>query len=290
VTATISTDNLVPLPRKSEPLHPDLVPHLVPNRFGGMMIHHPLIIDLCVDPEYCSRINRTYLYKRKAEQEYLRDHEWSRYIYLIERPYRVDALIRCRELGLRGREYWEELGAVWTDSNNIWQNRAKWRKLWYVPDEGREFVMEEEERAYFAALPDEIRVYRGCRRKNDRGWSWTTDREVAEWFADRTSARNRGSYVLTGIVKRSDILTLTCRGIASEQEIVSDRVRVARIERAKPERARPYAERLIQSKQAFTRTSNAPCGQAAPVGNNFPDGRCDDGNKRESSSTEDPLR
>jgi hypothetical protein len=63
-------------------------------------------------------------------------------------------------------------------------------------------------------------------------------------------------------VKRSDVITLTYGdGIASEREIVSDRVRVLRIERANPERAKPYAERLSRSwKQTFT-PSDTSCSE-----------------------------
>ena len=100
----------------------------------------------------------------------------SHNVWLFERPYRVDALIRCREAGLSGRKYWEELALWWKDSENIFQNKAKWRKLWRAPDKG-EYAMEENDRSDFASLPEQIAVYRGCRRKDDRGWSWTIDRE-----------------------------------------------------------------------------------------------------------------
>ena len=210
------------LPKRDEPLHADLVPYVYNNKLGPW-ISHPLIVGPAM-PGYFYLTNRNYLAKRKAEKEYLRNHAWTNYVFLYERPYRVNALMRCRDAGLRGREYWEQLRAWWKDSNNIYQNRANWRRLWGVPDEGREYVMEENERSYLAKLPEEITVYRGCRRKNDRGLSWTTDRNVAEWFANRFAFRNkRPGYVFTGTVKHNEILAaFTHDGIASEEEIVSD--------------------------------------------------------------------
>jgi hypothetical protein len=53
-------------------------------------------------------------------------------------------------------------------------------------------------------------------------------RSRAEFFADRSRAKGtRPGYVLTGIVKRSVVLTLSFHdGVAPEKEIVSDRVRI----------------------------------------------------------------
>jgi hypothetical protein len=30
----------------------------------------------------------------------------------------------------RGREYWEMVSHVWSDSENIWQHRRAWRQVW----------------------------------------------------------------------------------------------------------------------------------------------------------------
>jgi hypothetical protein len=113
--------------------------------------------------------------------------------------------------------------------------------------------MEENERSYLAKLPEEITVYRGCRRKNDCGLSWTTDREVAEWFANRFAFRNKlPGYVFTGTVKHNEILAaFTDDGIASEEEIVSDCVHIVRVEQASSERAALYQEQVSQAHKEF---------------------------------------
>ncbi len=46
--------------------------------------------------------------------------------------------------------------------------------------------MEADERRALAALPDPVPVFRGYARDGcERGLSWTTERERAEWFAHR---------------------------------------------------------------------------------------------------------
>jgi hypothetical protein len=44
--------------------------------------------------------------------------DWCTYIWLHERPYRVEAL-QDIAFNLRGREYWEMVSHVWSDSENI---------------------------------------------------------------------------------------------------------------------------------------------------------------------------
>jgi hypothetical protein len=78
--------------------------------------------------------------------------------------------------------------------------------------------------------------------------SWTIDREVAEWFANRFPARSK--YVLTGILKRSDILAVfTSDSDTSENEVVSDRVRIVRVEKASAKRAAAYTAKKQDSLQ-----------------------------------------
>jgi hypothetical protein len=230
-----------------EPLHPDLEAH-----YDGDLVHHPLLIGPYQPGDY-HRANRSYLAKRECAERALRDRNWWQYVFTHERPYRVHALLRCRKAGLRGREYWEQLGECWIDSENIRQNRRQWQRLWHVDDDGRKCAMDERARAHLASLPEQIEVYRGCRRRNDAGWSWTTDRDVAEWFACRFPGQRPG-YVFTGIVQRSDIWMLSYSDDqsdrASEREIASDRVRVVRIERADPERAKAVIERREAGRKA----------------------------------------
>jgi hypothetical protein len=52
-------------------------------------------------------------------------------------------------------------------------------------------LLEPDERAFYAALPDLVSVWRGCEECRERGISWTLDRAVAEGFAQGKRCRNR---------------------------------------------------------------------------------------------------
>jgi len=68
--------------------------------------------------------------------------------------------------------------------------------------------MKPEDKSFFDALPEWVPVYRGTRRpsNNMNGISWTTDRDMAEWFARRYDGVDEGHGVLlSGRVRRSNI-------------------------------------------------------------------------------------
>ena len=221
-------------------LHPDLLPYYHDDGW----VHHPLLIG-SYSPDWYKFANESYLTKRDIAEKALRDRNWWQYVFIYERPYRLDALRRCRRAGLCGREYWEQLGMCWRDSENIRQNLPEWRMLWRADDEGRDYATEEEARPHLAALPEQVEIYRGCCRKSDRGLAWTSDRDVAEWFARRNfHLFGRGQpYVLTGFVRRGNVLALD---LGLEREIVSDRVRVTSIDIGNPEGAERYQRRRRQ--------------------------------------------
>jgi len=54
-------------------------------------------------------------------------------------------------------------------------------------------------------LPDEFAVFRGCHSFNEQGFSWTTDREVAERFALRM-AIDKEYILLQGMVRKTDVI------------------------------------------------------------------------------------
>ncbi len=88
-----------------ETLHTDLVPHA----FNGM-VHHPLVIaSLTRD---ASSINRTYREKLDSVKKAEADGDWSKYVFLHERPYRLDALLSATKRGLKKKppEFWSLVG------------------------------------------------------------------------------------------------------------------------------------------------------------------------------------
>lgn len=203
---------LLDLLTRDEPLHPDLEECLVMTGFGRM-VHHPLVIEHAPRP---ALVNVRYEAKRQALLEAMREGEWSRVIWLHERPYRLDAFMQIED-DLDDDEYWSLLADIWIDSENIWQNTDQWRQLFESRRSGS--PMTDEEEAALAAMPDPIPVYRGgVEDANEYGLSWTTDRERAEWFAVRMTADDEVGVVLEGMVAKKDVAAyFTGRG---ENEIV----------------------------------------------------------------------
>jgi hypothetical protein len=87
----INEIDLNELIQREEPLLRELE-YYVQSGPLGPMVHHPLIIETFYRPGYCGLINASYSHKKQRAEEFLRDKKWRSYIYLVERPYRLDAL------------------------------------------------------------------------------------------------------------------------------------------------------------------------------------------------------
>jgi hypothetical protein len=198
-----------------EELDPELQACIV-DTAAGPMIGHPLVHTFLTP--LAGMHNRQLAARKKLRDEALAERDWFVLLHLVhENPYRVDAFAKYMDR-MTDREYWEQLGGIWTQSENIWQNRDQWKKLLTSDRPERQFIMSEDERKAFAALPDEFNVYRGGHsRRNVRGLSWTLDSERAEWFANRLLLGGQ-PVLLSGWVAKSDVIAhFLDRG---EQEIV----------------------------------------------------------------------
>jgi hypothetical protein len=198
-------------------LLPELRGYLV-NTPAGTMVQHPFAHTfLYSEPE---SINNTYLAKVRDANRAFRKGNWTSYVFIHEKPYRLPALLEAIEWGLTGKEYWELVGQVWVNSENIHQYAREWRDVWSAEDLDRGAIMDEEEQKTFAALPDIVTVYRGTLYPKARiKLSWTLDQERAEWFARRFY---RNGHVLMGEVRKEDIKAC----FSGEAEVVALRVRV----------------------------------------------------------------
>ena len=194
---------------RDTPLVPELEQYLEDTgNFIGMVLKHPLVFQV---PFHSAALaNRQLEYKRKALHKALADEKWMTAVWIHERPYRILVLQEFAE-DMDDHIFWEVLGAIWTDSENIWQNDAEWRELWASDRPGREFSMDEDDRAALQDLPDTITVYRGCiAEENEDGLSWTTEERVATFFAKRfAELRNGEALVLCGEVSKEDVLAYT---------------------------------------------------------------------------------
>jgi len=188
----------------------------------GPSIKHPLFFWIApITPEVTDLINASFAQKRASADEALAKKNWGKYIYLHERPYRIDAFEDVMD-EMTDQEYWSRLSDIWVDSENIGAQPSRWRELLLSDRGSRESFMNENERAELAKLPQKFTVYRGY-SENDQeefGMSWSTDAEVAEWFA-RRFARDDEKIIMESLeISKDEVFAYVTR--RGEDEIILD--------------------------------------------------------------------
>jgi len=133
---------------------------------------------------------------------------------------------------MRGEHWWTLLGEAWTCCDNISRytcSRYGINPLDWAKRADLDLMMDAEERMAFAALPEEITVYRGCFRNNKKGMSWTLKRDVAERFPflHRYQQRGKQPLLVIGLAHRSKCVLKLSR---NENEIICADVKVIKVE------------------------------------------------------------
>jgi hypothetical protein len=209
-----------------EDLDDDLVPYVVeiPRINEMVALKHPLLFMVPYTDMMAGAANKQYRQKLQLLAECEAAEAWDRYVYLHEKPYRCETFASISQ-HLTDAQYWKLLREFWLESENIHESLDAWRALLNSPRRGRASgLMTRRERAALRELPDVITVYRGVRRLPDRGLSWTTDRDKAEWFAGRPFTPGYPA-VLVGTVAKVDVFAYLLD--RNESEILSDSVRGA---------------------------------------------------------------
>jgi hypothetical protein len=216
--------DLTDILQRQEELDPELAECLEVSERFGECIKHPLVYSMVHFPQLNAMVNAQLKAKKEAVARARDEQEWHSYIYLHERPYRLHAFAAVMGF-MTDTEYWHNLASIWIDSENIRQNPQVWQHLLRSKRPGRMAIMSDEEQEAFDALPGLIPVYQGHTDRKHDGWSWTTDKAKAEWFAHRFAMFEDAKPVLTqGVVyKRSVIAFFLGRG---ESEIVAPRAAV----------------------------------------------------------------
>lgn len=218
--------DLEKLLRTQEELDPALVPYLYEDGLFGLSIKHPLVFSIVHNPAMNAFVNAQFKQKKEALKRAENKCDWHTYVWLHERPYRIDAFLG---IGWRldGPQYWDLLGQVWSDTENAWQNMDEWREALTDSREGREMMSDEDVRCVFDLPPEKggllpmTLIYRGyCFDEALQGYSWTLDRARAKWFARRRCQDGHPSpKIASGLVAREHVIAhITCR---DEQEIVT---------------------------------------------------------------------
>lgn len=207
-----------------EELDPELEAFHYESDNGWDVIKHPLVFSIVHAPFMNHRCNQQLAYKKRATAKALEEGQWHSYVFLHERPFRVDAFKRIAKR-MDDEAYWDLLSECWIDSENIRENPAVWTRLLRSKRPGREHLMSEADRALLAQFPDTIEVFQGHTDERDDGWSWTIDQSKAEWFARRFADFEHADPVVSyGTCSKSDVIAfLTNRG---ESEILIPRTKV----------------------------------------------------------------
>lgn len=220
-----------------EELDPELEAYLEESdEFGWTMIRHPLVYSVIHTDQLNKQVNKMLKYKKEALERALQEENWHTYVYLHERAYRIDAFIEIEDV-LPDETYWELLGQIWTDSENIYQNEEQWRDLLTSPRPGHEAMMSDDEKTALAEDPaDEFPIYRGfIREGREQGLSWSTNSITAKWFARRLAQDGDTPRLATGTVSKADVIAFFDGRSETEIVVLPENVRNIEITEVKKE-------------------------------------------------------
>jgi hypothetical protein len=197
----------------SEALNPDLVPYFEADGAIGAQLRHPLVYQV---PFFSNgSANAQYAKKLKAVEKAIDDKDYKQSVWLVEKPYRIEAFIKIAD-DLLDTQYWRLLSEIWIDTENQWQNLGKWKELLSSNRSSRHYLMGEDEDNLLRSLPEKVTIYRGCQKRiNEDGLSWSLDKSIAKFFANRFGKKG---IILKKTVSKKDIVALlTGRG---ESEVI----------------------------------------------------------------------
>lgn len=180
---------------------------------GMICLRHPLVYAVpYFDCDFYNELlNQQYEVKKSAKERALQDKEWHSYVFLHERPWRVEALNRLLDLDLLTEsEKRDLLMAVWVDSENIWENQHWWKRQLF-PYKGKQVWQS------FMHIAEGMPVYRGGTKD---GLSWTTDSTKARWFARRWRRNNDLGRVWCGRLSLTGVIATIA--VRDEHEVVLD--------------------------------------------------------------------
>ena len=217
--ATEELEKLAEVFGRQEELDPELRRYSYRDeRLGGLTIKHPLVFSLFHTPAQNAMVNDALRRKKQLLDTARNEENWHSYLFLHERPHRMDAFMEVSE-AMNDEDYWTNLASIWVDSENIWQAEILWTAALHSDRPGRDAMMEEDERQTFTQLPSEVEVFRGfCEDGRERGLSWTTDRKKAEWFAARLAVPGDMPRLAIGRVEKDKIVA--CFDGRGENEVV----------------------------------------------------------------------
>ena len=197
------------------------LPCVLDKRYGGLLNNHPIIdvaamIDntlVLVNDENIDVIRNQYM------EQIEKNNDVYQLFMVVKKPYRLTLFQEVYE-NLSEVDYNSILNWVYKDiefpnhNNDIKMLTRLFEQI------NPKLFMSEKDMSMYESLPDEIKLYRGMYSDNYyRAVSWTTDIDVAEWFANRFTS----GYIVTATVHKTDVFCC----YDSEKEVVVNPTRIS---------------------------------------------------------------
>lgn len=120
-------------------------------------------------------------------------------------------------------EYWKELGSAYTLQDYKKIPYKVYYELFSANRPYREKLMDDEELKLLKKLPDQITIYRGGSKTEEKtkkyGVSWTLDKKIAEKFANVKAIRdNKEMVVIEKTISKKDVIAYLIS--RKEEEII----------------------------------------------------------------------
>lgn len=215
-----------------EELDPELAKYVEESVTFGQCIKHPLYYHMIYAPEFASLCNAQFRAKREHVRRLLDERDLGSVIWFYERPYRLRTFLHLDDtawnrqggIGFTPKLYWETLGSLWVDTENMWQDYELWHKALHDERRCRWAIMDKDERDALKRMrkaKGPLLIYRGFAHDGpDRGFSWTLSKTRARWFAERYAGVDGRTYptLVTAMVDADRVVAhFASRG---EDEIV----------------------------------------------------------------------
>lgn len=156
----------------------------------------------------------------KKEKHIQKTNSFIEILYAIPKQDRFGYLdVLNKEHVIADQECADALHGIWTMQESFYKcgmPKLKMIQLMKIANKCADY----QEKLNRLSDGDTVEIYRGLRVNNYRGMSWTTDKNIAIWFAKRFSGGKGTGFVFTGTINKKYILEVFNN--RSEKEVVCD--------------------------------------------------------------------
>lgn len=138
---------------------------------------------------------------RNYYKEEIRNADLLEIFAMLNKPYILNFLkfvansLSDEDLGLVLGSFWQSIEVISLDNSITGREIVKW-----FSRADKNALMNDNEREIFDSLPEQITIYRGVtsyNKKKKKAFSWTTNKEIALWFANRFSTGTGEVWTMT---------------------------------------------------------------------------------------------